>query len=98
MESTAYISLPSARVRGKGEGPPIETCEHFAAFTKYAESQSLVPEPKYYLNSIFIVARDFQIEKMPTQIAQLKRLERILLIKMNFGYSGSKVEAKLNFM
>ncbi len=33
MESTKDIAGPSIRVRGKGGGPPMETCEHFAAFS-----------------------------------------------------------------
>ncbi len=33
MESTEHIAVPSISVRGKGGGPPMATCEHFAAFS-----------------------------------------------------------------
>ncbi len=38
MESTEDIAVPSIRVRGKGGGPPMATCEHFAAFSGRSQS------------------------------------------------------------
>ncbi len=38
MESTEDIAVPPIRVRGKGGGPPMATCEHFATFSGRSES------------------------------------------------------------